>query len=167
MTLSDQHRRRLLRDCSLPLQLERCVSLPLVPTLPLTHISALGTNPTCITGLLVWTHGTYALQTNGSIVLTPFGDGYQQVQDPCAAVSNFVQDYNYTELISYWRIFHDGTTGGNKLHLWDFDGTPMAPQFQVSTTANMLPTQKLRNSTQTLSRRSFIKRAFTGGWWDN
>jgi len=126
------------------------------------------TNPTCITGVLIWTHGMYQLQDNGSIILEPFGDGYQQVQDPCAAVSNFVQDYNNTELISYWRIFHDAQTGGNKLHLWQFDGQPMAPQFQVSATPNMLPTQKLRNSTTVLGRRdSFIKRAFTGSWWDN
>jgi hypothetical protein len=125
-----------------------------------------GTNPTCITGVLVWTHGTYALQPNGSIVLTPFGDGYQQVQDPCAAVSNFVQDYNNTELISYWRIFNDAQTGGNKLHLWSFDGTPMAPQFQVAMTPNMLPTQRLRNVTTVLGRRSIFRRT-VDLFWDN
>jgi phage-related protein len=126
----------------------------------------LGTAPTCITGVLIWTHGQYNLQPNGSIVLTPFGDGYQQVQDPCAGVSNFVQDYNNTELISYWRIFLDSTTGGYKLHLWAFDGTPMAPQFQVSSTPNMLPTQRLRNVTTVLSRRSFFRRAIDL-WSDN
>jgi len=125
-----------------------------------------GTNPTCITGVLIWTHGTYALQTNGSIVLTPFGDGYQQVQDPCAAVTNFVQEYNNTELISSWRIFLDTTTNSPKLHLFSYDGSPMAPQFHVSDTPNMLPTQKLRNSTaqNVLGRRHFFRRAFN--WWE-
>lgn len=27
----------------------------------------------------------------------PFGDGFQQVQDPCATVSSFIQLYNDTE----------------------------------------------------------------------
>jgi hypothetical protein len=92
--------------------------------------------------------------------LTPFGDGYQQVQDPCAAVSNFVQDYNYTELISQWRIFTDPVQGF-KLHLFAFDGSPIPPQFQVSTTPNMLPTQPLRNASTTALRRrdgNFVRR---------
>jgi hypothetical protein len=124
-----------------------------------------GTNPTCITGILIWTHGTYAMQPNGSIVLTPFGDGYQQVQDPCVAVTNFVQEYNQTELISSWRIFQD-PQDGYKLHLFSFDGSPMAPMFQVNVSPNMLPTQKLRNSTaqNVLGRRSFFPRAFN--WWE-
>lgn len=74
------------------------------------------------------------------------GDGFQQVQDPCAAVSNFIQDYNETELLQSWRIFQD-TTAGYKLHLFQYDGSPLAPQFQVSATPNMLPTTLLRNTT--------------------
>jgi len=105
-----------------------------------------GSEPTCITGVIGWVHGTYTLESNGSIVMVPFGDGYQQIQDPCAAVSNFVENYNYTEMYQSWRIFQD-PTAGYKLHLFEFDGTPVAPQFQVSTTPNMLPTQSLRNVT--------------------
>lgn len=76
--------------------------------------------------------------------MTPLGDGFQQIQDPCAAVSNFVEPYNQTELYVQWRIFLDATAGP-KLHLFQFDGAPLAPQFQVSPSPNMLPTQKLRN----------------------
>jgi hypothetical protein len=113
-----------------------------------------GSEPTCITGVIGWVHGTYDLLANGSIIMTPFGDGYQQIQDPCAAVSNFVEVYNDTELYQSWRIFQDPVTG-YKLHLFQFDGSPVAPQFQVSVTPNMLPTQLLRNvtTTTTLAKR--------------
>jgi hypothetical protein len=105
-----------------------------------------GSQPTCITGVILWVHGTYTFNPNGSLTMTPFGDGFQQVQDPCAAVSNFIQTYNDTELFQSWRIFVD-PVDGYKLHLFQFDGSPVAPQFQVSTTPNMLPTQLLRNVT--------------------
>lgn len=76
--------------------------------------------------------------------MTPFGDGFQQIQDPCAAVSNFLEPYNITETYVQWRIFQDASAGP-KLHLFQFDGAPLAPQFQISPSPNMLPTQKLRN----------------------
>jgi len=91
-------------------------------------------------------HGTYVLNPNGSISMTPFGDGFQQVQDPCAAVSNFIQLYNDTEYYQSWRIFQDPTTGYH-LHLFAFDGSPVNLQFLVSATPNMLPTRLLRNVT--------------------
>ena len=91
-----------------------------------------------------WVHGTYTLQPNGSMTMQPFNDGYQQIQDPCGAVSNFIEDYNNTELYQNWRIYQDAIQG-YKLHLFQFDSSPLAPQFQVSTTPNMLPTQQLRN----------------------
>jgi hypothetical protein len=115
-----------------------------------------GSQPNCITAVMNWVHGTYALQTNGSIVLTPNGDGYQQIQDPCAATSNFVQNYNDTELlVSGWYLYTDATLGIS-LQLYSFDGSPLAPQYQVASTPNMLPTQQLRNvsaPTTILSRR--------------
>ncbi|KAM5536857.1 hypothetical protein V8D89_009404 [Ganoderma adspersum] len=109
-----------------------------------------GTSPTCITGVLNWHHGKYTFNTNGSITLTPFGDGYQQIQDPCAAISNFIEGYNDTELYSSWQIFQD-VDDGPKLHLFQADGTPVAPLFQVYSTPNMLPTQLLRNVTITIT----------------
>lgn len=96
--------------------------------------------------------------------MTPLGDGYQQVQDPCAAVSNFIEVFNITETYVQWRIFQDATQG-YKLHLFQFDGAPLAPQFQVSTTPNMLPTRMLRNVTgpaeadSTLSKRAKVNGA--------
>jgi len=117
-----------------------------------------GSRPMCITGVVVWVHGTYTLNSNGSITATPFGDGYQQIQDPCAAVSNFIEVYNFTELYESWRIFQDPVTGPH-LHLFQFDGSPLAPQFLISTTPNMLPTRLLRNVTTAAppSRRSMSR----------
>ncbi|KAF7375087.1 Proteasome subunit [Mycena sanguinolenta] len=105
--------------------------------------------PNCIIGTVVWVHGTYDLLGNGSIVLTPAGDGYQQVQAPCAATSNFIQNYNFTELMQSWQIFMD-PTDGPKLHLFQFDGSPVAPLFQLSAEPNMLPKQVLRNVSGTV-----------------
>jgi Chaperone for protein-folding within the ER, fungal len=76
--------------------------------------------------------------------MVPFLDGFQQIQDPCAPESNFIDPgYNYTELYQSWRIFQDPVTGF-KLHLFEADGTPVAPQFLVATSPNMLPTTTLR-----------------------
>jgi hypothetical protein len=107
-----------------------------------------GSEPTCITGVIGWSHGKYQLNPNGSMTLFPFPDGYQQIQDPCAAVSeNFIEDYQITmEFYTMWQIFDDPQFG-YKLHLFQFDGTPLAPQFKVSDTPNMLPTTLLRNVT--------------------
>ncbi|KAJ8503227.1 hypothetical protein ONZ45_g11046 [Pleurotus djamor] len=113
-----------------------------------------GSEPNCIIGILQWVHGTYTIETNGSIVTTPFGDGYQQIQDPCAAQSNFIEPYNFTEVYSLYRQFQDATQG-LKLHLFEWDGTPVAPLFQLSTTPNMHPTRSLRNdSNPVIERRS-------------
>lgn len=78
--------------------------------------------------------------------MVPFGDGFQQIQDPCAPVSNFIETYNFTELYTMWRIFND-VTDGFKLHLFQFDGAPVAPQYLITTTPTMHPTRALRNDT--------------------
>jgi hypothetical protein len=90
-------------------------------------------------------HGTYELFDNGSIICTPLGDGFQQVQSPCTPNSNFIQNYNETELYTSWRIFTD-VTFGPKLHLFQYDGSAVAPLFRLSDQPNMLPKQKLRNN---------------------
>ncbi|EJC98387.1 uncharacterized protein FOMMEDRAFT_23647 [Fomitiporia mediterranea MF3/22] len=110
------------------------------------RFTANGTQPSCPKSAMNWAHGTYQLLDNGSMTFTPFGDGYQLIQDPCGPRSAFVENYNMTELYQSWRIFQD-PVDGFKLHLFQFDGSPLAPQFQVSTDPNMLPTQMLRNVT--------------------
>ncbi|KAJ7090853.1 chaperone for protein-folding within the ER, fungal-domain-containing protein [Mycena belliarum] len=115
------------------------------------RFAANGSHPECIIGTVVWAHGHYDLLQNGSIVLTPAGDGYQQVQSPCTKDhdSNFIQNYNDTELFIDWRIFNT-VAFGPKLHLFQYDGSPVAPMFRLSEQPNMLPKQKLRNVAQTV-----------------
>lgn len=122
----------------------------------------IGTSPRCITGVMNWVHGTYQLQPNGSITTVPFGDGFQQIQDACAAVSNFIEDYNDTELYRSWTIFQDPTLG-YQLQLYQYDGTPLAQQNLISTTPNMLPTRNLRNTTTTsTTARSLLAKKSAG-----
>ena len=102
--------------------------------------------PNCITGVMLWHHGTFTFNNNGSITLHPLKDGYQQIQDPCAAESNFIESYSQDELYDHWQIFMD-TTDGPKLHMFDSGGAPLAPLFQVYSTANILPEELLRNTT--------------------
>jgi len=102
-----------------------------------------GSQPQCIQGVVIFQHGQYSLNSNGSIILTPFGeDGRIQVQDACAAKSNVITIYNQTVLFSAWRIFTDPVFGP-KLHIFAFDGTPLAPMFRVYSDPLMLPTRVL------------------------
>lgn len=108
--------------------------------------------PNCITGVMNFAHGTYTLQSNGSITMIPFGDGYQQVQDTCAAVSPVIDFFNTTELYVSWNTVQDATDG-MLLNLFNFDGTPVPRLYLVSTEPNMLPTRSLTNSSVELTRR--------------
>jgi len=101
-----------------------------------------GAKPTCITGVINWNHGNYTLNPNGSITLRPRPDGFQQIQDPCAAISNFIEVMEAEETYTNWRIFLDASAGP-KLHLFQYDGAPLPPMFQVSRTPIMLPKENL------------------------
>ena len=111
---------------------------------------------------MLWHHGTFTFNANGSISLSPLKDGYQQVQDPCAAESNFIQEYDTPELYQHWQIFMD-PTDGPKLHMFDSGGAPVAPLFQVYSTANLLPQELLRNSTPTISDSTVAAFKASGG----
>ena len=106
---------------------------------------------------MVWTHGHFQLLNNGSLILVAFNDGYQLVQDPCGPVSAFIQPYNQEELYLSWNIYQDPQTLGYKLQLYQFDGSPLAPQFLVSTTPDMLPTQQLANFSSTSSTQDHVQ----------
>ncbi|KAG8927587.1 Reversal of tor2 lethality [Tulasnella sp. 419] len=106
-----------------------------------------GSKPNCIVGIVLFQHGTYKLNPNGSITLNPFPeDGRIQVQDMCAADSNVMQQFNQTTLFSGWRIFQDPTLGP-KLQIYRFDGAPLSPMYLIADPPNMLPTRVLTNVT--------------------
>ena len=98
--------------------------------------------------------------------MTPFGDGFQQIQSPCAATSNFLQNYNDTELYLEWIIYQDPTLGF-VLQMYQFDGSPLPLMTQVSKSPNMLPTVPLRNvssESSNISKRSTNDAPPTGRW---
>jgi len=115
------------------------------------RITSNASNPNCITAVITWQHGTFEYLPNGSLSLTPFGeDGFQQVEDPCAAVSNQINRYNQSILFQMWRIF-PLPGGGVHLNLYEFDGTPVAPMNIVANPPNMLPTQPINTPSSTAS----------------
>ena len=95
----------------------------------------------------------------------PFGDGFQQIQAPCAPTSNFIEVYNDTELYQSWQVFQDPLLGMT-LQLAQFDQSLLPPLYQLSTTPNMLPTQPLNNvsSSSKVSKRSTNDALPTSQW---
>jgi hypothetical protein len=63
-------------------------------------------DPRCITAFILWQHGRYQLNNNGSLTLYPFSaDGRIQVQDPCAAVTNLITYYDQTVRFDFISSF--------------------------------------------------------------
>ncbi|CAD6945788.1 unnamed protein product [Tilletia caries] len=102
--------------------------------------------PNCVKAQLIWQHGTYTRNNNGSLTLKPFaGDGHQQIKTMCGEVSDSVQYYEETELISQWStslVRHYGSPA-YALQLYAFDGSPIPVLYQIYNPPQMLPTQQL------------------------
>jgi len=103
---------------------------------PLGHRS----KPKVYTIVLNWAHGQFVFNGNGSRTLIPITDGYQQIQEPCSANSDFTEDYYLQEMYQSWQIFLD-PVDGPKFYLFAFDGSPEQPIYLLSQMPNMLPTQ--------------------------
>ncbi|WWD03503.1 hypothetical protein V865_001555 [Kwoniella europaea PYCC6329] len=102
------------------------------------------TNPACIQAVLIWQHGTYTLEDDGSIILHPFSaDGRVQVQDPCAATTNIITYYDETTTFTDWGIIVDPDTGNYQLRLNRYDGAKLPYMNLIAKPPNMLPTQTL------------------------
>ena len=132
------------------------------------HFPPTGSYPNCPTTVLNWAHGVLAFEPNGSLVLTPVGDGYQRIEDPCAARSDFTETYNDTELYIQWGINTDPVLGP-ELALFQFNGEPVPILRLLSATPNMLPTQALRNPptpSTTILKRSTSNFAPPIHWWN-
>ncbi|KAF8319727.1 hypothetical protein DL93DRAFT_2074698 [Clavulina sp. PMI_390] len=110
------------------------------------QMQANGSQPNCITGTVLWQHGAWESLANGSIILNPISiDGRLQVQDPCAAQSNVLFQFNTTVLISSWRVFSDPQRGP-KLQMYKYDGSPYTPMYLIANPPNMLPTETLSSN---------------------
>ena len=103
-------------------------------------------NPGCVQAQLIWQHGTYTINANNSLTLTPFpGDGKQQISSRCGHTSNVVSSYTQQEYMQGWEI-HLAVHYGNPayyLQLYEFDGTPKPVMWQTYNPPSMLPTQQL------------------------
>lgn len=54
---------------------------------------------------MLWQHGTYSLEPNGSLVLKPFtSDGRQLLSRPCASDYATYTRYNQTEIFKVYSF---------------------------------------------------------------
>lgn len=59
--------------------------------------------PACPSAVLQWQHGTYTLEANGSLVLTPFTvDGRQVMSSPCSYGESVYTRYHEPELMKVY-----------------------------------------------------------------
>lgn len=88
--------------------------------------AANSTRPHCVTAYLIWQHGTYTLQPNGSITTQPIAaDGRIQVQNRCEAMSSVITYYNQPGLYQGWQITNDQTHNQFMLQMTAFDNSLM------------------------------------------
>ncbi|MBW0494097.1 hypothetical protein O181_033812 [Austropuccinia psidii MF-1] len=126
-----------------------------------------GTRPNCVKAIVLWQHGRYTFEQNGSLTMQPIAvDGRIQVQDPCAAQTSFITYYNQPGIYQSWQIYNDAHHNTFNLQLQAFDNALFPRLYLVSKTPLMLPTTQLsKNSTK--SKRSFIPeppQALSGMW---
>ncbi|KAL9107216.1 MAG: hypothetical protein Q9227_007840 [Pyrenula ochraceoflavens] len=105
-------------------------------------------SPDCPSGIMQFQHGTYTVESNGSIILNPIQvDGRQLLSSPCTYDESIFTRYHQPEVYSVYKdTFHNI----QRLDLFKFDGSPMNPMFLAYSPPQMLPTQTL-NPTNTAS----------------
>lgn len=104
------------------------------------------THPNCAQAQLIWQHGTFTQNSNGSLTLTPFeGDGRQMVQNGCTQQSQTLISYDQQEYMQGFYVRNDWHfgQGGIYLEMYEFDGTPKPWLWQTHNPPEMLPTQQL------------------------
>ncbi|TNY21420.1 chaperone for protein-folding within the ER, fungal-domain-containing protein [Rhodotorula diobovata] len=104
------------------------------------------TDPHCIEAVVLWQHGTYEVNSDGSITTdpTPFkGDGRIQIQNACASVSSRLDYYNQPGVYKAWSV--SDWRGLTMLRLSQYDGKLMPRLYLVSDQPAdyMYPTQWL------------------------
>lgn len=124
-----------------------------------------------------WQHGSWQMNANGSLSLTPIGvDGRQLMSTPCDYDKGIYTRYNQSELFKVWytsleagrtvmltrteqqyQVLTDPYHNVLRLNLWEFDGTPMQPLYIAFQPPQMLPTTTL-NPMTTATGKSKAKR---------
>ncbi|KAK4499247.1 hypothetical protein PRZ48_009760 [Zasmidium cellare] len=116
-------------------------------------------NPACPGGIMQWQHGTWVMNANGSLSLTPIAvDGRQLLSKPCDYEKGIYTRYNQSELFKQYDVLTDPYHGIQRLNLYEFDGTPMQPMYLVYSPPEMLPTTTLNPTTATATATGKSKR---------
>ncbi|KLJ05718.1 hypothetical protein EMPG_10808 [Blastomyces silverae] len=102
------------------------------------------TTPECSKGIMQFQHGTYRVERNGSLMLTPFSsDGRQLISNPCASKSAEYYRYIQPELFQRYEVILDPFHKIQRLNLYRFDGSPLIPMYLAVRPPQMLPTHTL------------------------
>lgn len=113
--------------------------------------------PECPTAWIIWQHGKYKKEKDGSYTLTPYpSDGRKLFSDPCRADESIYMRYNEVERITKFVIEWDGYNRKHKLQLYAFDGSKKQPLWLEYYPPVMLPTQVL-NPTNEKEKNSLSK----------
>jgi len=106
------------------------------------------TTPACPQGIIQWQHGTYTINPNGSLSLSPIAvDGRQLQSNPCEYKTSIYTRYNQSEYFERYSVYIDPYHNVLRLDLYEFDGTPMNPMYIAYNPPEMLPTQTLNPTT--------------------
>ncbi|KAI5479024.1 hypothetical protein MNV49_004306 [Pseudohyphozyma bogoriensis] len=128
------------------------------------------TEPHCVQAQILWQHGTYTKNENGTISTngTAFApDGRMQIQDACAANSSVISYYNEETIYSTWAVSE--WKGKTMLQLSQYDGTLLPRAYLVSESAKdpsayMFPTYTISNTTSDSSSR-FARQKRSWSWF--
>ncbi|KAL4803152.1 protein rot1 [Aspergillus unguis] len=110
--------------------------------------------PECPKGIMQWQHGTYTVNSDGSLHLTPIAvDGRQLLSDPCSSSHGQYTRYNQTEKYTSFTVGIDPYYESTRLDLHAFDGSPMTPMYLAYNPPEMLPTGNLKHIASKTSKR--------------
>ncbi|SCU78273.1 LANO_0A02586g1_1 [Lachancea nothofagi CBS 11611] len=128
-------------------------------------------DPGCPLAVIIYQHGKYDIQDNGTLTLTPFAvDGRQLLSQPCEddGVSVYSR-YNQTEVYKWFLVQENDYHGIQELQMYKADGSPMQPMYLAYRPPMMLPTETLNptaasetsasNSKSKRSLRSLVRRS--------
>lgn len=91
-----------------------------------------------------WQHGSYTINANGSITLTPIQvDGRQLTSTPCQYDLGVYVRYYQPEYMKAYSVETDPFHNIPRLNLFQFDGSPQQPLYQAYSPPQMLPTETL------------------------
>ncbi|KKK22703.1 hypothetical protein ARAM_003995 [Aspergillus rambellii] len=115
--------------------------------------------PACPKGIMQWQHGTYTIDANQTLHLTPIAvDGRQLLSDPCVGgLKSVYTRYNQTETYNSFTVSVDPYYDDLRLDLYSFDGAPMHPMYLVYRPPEMLPTMTLNPVTAGKTKRDVTR----------